>query len=325
MQITSSFDGAEFTVFSWQADDTGDKESTTDGALPGGRGAVQYIHGMGDRAERNQALFAALAESGYTVYAADLRGHGSRMSREAGRPTGPTLLDPRQGLDAVVADCRDLRREIEQRHPGGPIFLIGHSMGSLIARIVAAESPSSYRGVILSGVVGPLGPLLWVGRLLAGIGRVLRGTGSANALLGAMVFGAYSRSIKERRTEFDWLNRDPDAVDAYIADPTLGGPFASHLYTDLFEAIDRAHAGDTVARIAEAGLPLYLLSGDADPVTDQGASAPRVAEQFERAGHTRISVRLYPGARHELFHEINRDEVFHDVVGWMNDQSELIV
>ncbi|NBC28796.1 MAG: alpha/beta fold hydrolase, partial [Spirochaetes bacterium] len=284
MQISSSFDGDEFTVFSWPAQDAGTDESTTDGALPGGRGIVQYIHGMGDRAERNEALFAALAEASYTVYAADLRGHGSRTSLGAARTNGPTLLEPRKGLDAVVADCHDLRRELERRHPGAPIFLIGHSMGSLIARFVAADSPSSYRGVILSGVVGPVGPLLWVGRLLARIGRVVRGTGSANALLGAMVFGAYGRSIAERRTEFDWLSRDPEAVDAYIADPTLGGPFASHLYTDLFEAIDRAHAGETVAKIAEAGIPLYLLAGDADPVTENGASVPKVAGQLERAG-----------------------------------------
>jgi alpha-beta hydrolase superfamily lysophospholipase len=135
-----------------------------------------------------------------------------------------------------------------------------------------------------------------------------------------MVFGAYGRSIADRRTEFDWLNRDPEAVDAYVADPSLGGPFASHLYTDLFTAVDRAHSAETVSRIAQAGIPLFLLAGDSDPVTEHGTSAPTVAAQYEAAGHAAISVRIYPGARHELFHEINRDEVFRDVIGWMTDR-----
>jgi alpha-beta hydrolase superfamily lysophospholipase len=303
-------------------------------------GVVQYIHGMGDRAERNGELYASLAEAGYAVYAADLPGHGTRRD-------GPVFFGRRGGFEAVVSECGDLRRELERRHPAEPRFVIGHSMGTLFARLTVAENPRACRGLVLSGPVGPLGPMRLVGRAAGAVGKVLRGPERANRLFAKLSFGAYAKSVPDRRTEEDWLSRDAAEVDAYRADPVLGGPFSSAFVTDLMRAIAAAHSSETVAALAgngtvplaggangagngggdgtgggvDAAPGLFVVAGDADPVVEYGAAVRRIAESISRAGNDDVDFRLYPGARHELFHETNRREVFDDLIRWLAARS----
>ena len=309
--LSASGGGAEIPVFVTVPGDASRELST--------RSAVQYIHGMGDRAARNEELYDTLAASGYAVYAADLPGHGLRRD-------GAVFLGRRGGCESVISECHDLRHEIERRHPSVPRFVIGHSMGTLFARITAAESPDSYRGVVLSGPVGPLGPLRLLGLTTGVIGRLFRGPRRANRLFAALSFGQYAKSVPDRRTDEDWLSRDPAEVDAYRADPLLGEPFSSAFVSDLMRAVGRAHATRTILALAGAKTDsppaLFILAGGADPVAEDGAVARRIAEDIRGAGNTDVHYHVYPGARHDLFHEFNRGEVFRDLTDWLNARSD---
>ncbi len=323
--LASSFDGTDIPLYYRPARGTSDAGAGSDAGQGAGappRGVVQFIHGMADHARRNHYLFEALAAAGYAIYAPDLRGHGAlRLSAGTDRAGEATaiIFAERHGLEAVISDLHDVRREIERRHPGVPFFLIGHSLGSLLARVVAAGAPDSYRGIVLFGLVGPIGPLAPIGRLVATVGRLVRGPARPNRVFKMLTFDTYARTLKEEESDLDWLTRDPAEVAAYREDPLAGGPFSSPFAGDVVRATVAAHSKGTV-RALGSGPAVAIFVGAADPVPKFGAEARRVARMIEGAGNRDVTVHMYPGARHELHHEINRDEVFHDLIGWLDER-----
>lgn len=324
-ELSGSFDGEEIPVYI---------EPARGAHFGKPRGAILHIHGMGDNAVRNGPLFGALAEAGFAVYSLDLRGHGSRRPGvdENGREGNaehplPLRFAARRGLDAALSDIGDVYAEVRRRHPRLPHFLVGHSMGTLLARIFAAGNPGSVRGIALSGLVGPLGALQPLARLLMGIGRLFGGVDRPNRLFEMLTFDQYAKAMQERRTELDWLNRDGNAVDAYIDDRTLGGPFSRPFAADVVRATKLAHSRATVSALGagdgvdERAPSVYIMVGDGDPVAEYGAAARKVGRSLEAAGNRDVTIRVYPGARHELFHEINRDEVFADLTAWLAERT----
>ena len=129
-----------------------------------------------------------------------------------------------------------------------------------------------------------------------------------------MMFGDFNKPFKPARTEFDWLSRDPAEVDAYIADPLCGFPFTTQLAVDLLDALPGLLAKEKLARIRK-DLPTYVFSGERDPV---GANIKGLNESLRDAGFTKLTSRIYPGARHETLNETNRDEVMRDVIAWLD-------
>ncbi|MDO5084496.1 MAG: alpha/beta hydrolase [Arachnia propionica] len=269
---------------------------------------VVISHGLAEHGGRYHALAEALVATGAAVYAADHRGHGPWTPE----PDLGFFADW-QGWHRVVGDLGTVIATVRTTHPGPPVFLLGHSVGSLIARCHAASHSEELDGMILTGTVGDQGPAVRALLPLARLFAVLRGRTSRSRLLHQVVFGNHNRSFRPARTDVDWLSRDEEAVDAYIADPLCGFVSTVSLYVDLIAGNILANEAGTIAGIRR-GLPILIASGAMDPLVP---GVPRLAERLRRAGVVDVTLRLYPGARHELFHETNRDEVFSDVVGWV--------
>ncbi|MDO5068493.1 MAG: alpha/beta hydrolase [Propionibacteriaceae bacterium] len=279
--------------------------------LPEGevRSVVVVAHGLAEHGGRYQELAEALTATGAVVHAADHRGHGPWS------PAGDLgFFAIRDGWSRVVGDLGTVIATVRNTHPGVPLFLLGHSMGSLIARCHIARHSDQLDGVILSGTVGDQGPaihaLLPLVRLLA----TVRGATSRSRLLHQVVFGNHNRVFRSARTACDWLSRDEQAVDAYIDDPLCGFVSTISLYRDLIEGNILANSPRTFAGI-RPGLPVLILSGAKDPFAPE---VPRVAERMRRAGVSDVTLRLYPQARHELFQETNRREVMADLTAWLD-------
>ena len=134
----------------------------------------------------------------------------------------------------------------------------------------------------------------------------------------ALVLGPYNRLFRPARTGFDWLSRDEEQVDAYVADELSGGHATAGFYRDLLMGLRWVSEPSTVARMPQ-DLPVLLVSGEVDPVGGAGA-VREVAELYRTAGLTRVSTKVWPGARHEVFNEINRDEVVEHLVRWLDEQ-----
>jgi alpha-beta hydrolase superfamily lysophospholipase len=279
--------------------------------LPGGDvlGTVQVVHGASEHSGRYSRLAGALTDRGLAVYAMDLRGHGrTAESTGIGRFGG-------LGVDAVLGDVEALHLVMDERHPGAPRVLLGHSMGSIIALASAERNGADLAGLALSGPIG-VAPHL-VDSVTALEEAVAAGAG--DHALDAL--GAFNESFEPARTRYDWLSRDPAEVDAYIADPLSGDemPLTAAYAAGVFALAVRAATPDAVAALPP-GLPVLLLSGERDPVGGTDAlQVTALAQLFTERGLP-VEQHVYPEARHEVFNETNRDEVTGDLLAWLDQR-----
>ncbi len=282
--------------------------------LPDGeaKAVVQVSHGMAEHSGRYARLAEALTAAGYAVYAHDHRGHGTTAST-----ADHGYFADQDGWATVVADVRAVTRFAQEEHPGLPVFLLGHSMGSLITRDYVIEDSRDLAGLVLSGTAGDPGPIGKVGIGIAAAESRLRGRRHVSTVLDKLTFGKYNAPYTPGRTDFDWLSRDDAEVDLYVADPQCGNTFTSGFFSDLFAGVQGINDKRKVARVRR-DLPILLVAGDQDPVGDNGRGPRAVREQYAAAGVIDTTVTLYPGARHEVFNETNRDEVTADVIRWLD-------
>jgi alpha-beta hydrolase superfamily lysophospholipase len=293
-------DGVEPFVYEWLPD-----------LAP--KAVVQIAHGMAEHAGRYARLAAALTAAGYAVYANDHRGHG----RTAENAEQLGFFAERNGWCHCLVDMWRLNEHISWDHPGLPIVLLGHSMGSFMAQHFIAEHGEMLAGVILSGSGGALPPGVAIGKLLAHLERLRVGRRGKSQLVNALIVGRLNKRFRQARTPFDWLSRDEAEVDSYMADPLCGFPISVQMALDLLDGIARA-ATLAMQRRIPPQLSIHLIAGKLDPVSDGTRTLVLLRKAFESRGLPRVTHRFYPGARHELFNELNRDEVTRDVIAWLD-------
>jgi alpha-beta hydrolase superfamily lysophospholipase len=281
----------------------------------GARAVVQLAHGMAEHSARYARLAQALTDRSYAVYASDHRGHGKTAA-------GPEQLGhfaDRGGWAAVVSDQLSLLDEIGSRHPGLPLFLMGHSMGSYIARAVAWRRGEALSGLILSGTTHDRPIAYRVARLIAGVERVRVGRRGASNVISRLTFDGFNRRFANPRTGFDWLSRDADEVAKYIADPLCGFSCSAQLWWDVLGGLAEICTPRNLARMPKT-LPVYVMAGELDAVNNRLAGIRKLRAALEKAGLASITVRVYPQARHELANETNRDEITSDLLAWLDER-----
>jgi alpha-beta hydrolase superfamily lysophospholipase len=270
---------------------------------------IQVVHGASEHSARYGRLAAALNARGMAVYALDLRGHGrTAESTGVGRYGGT-------GIDAVLDDVAALHQVIAEAHPGVPRFLLGHSMGSIIALASAERDGGDLTGLVLSGPIG-VAPHLTdtVSALEAAVSAGL-GDEPVNVL------GPFNEQFEPARTPYDWLSRDPAEVDAYIADPLCGDDMPlTHAYVAGFMGLAvRGAQPDAIAQLPD-GLPVLMISGGRDPVGGEDAGQVTELAELLRARGLPVVQLVYMDARHEVLNETNRDEVTADLLSWLDQQ-----
>ena len=255
------------------------------------RAVVQIAHGMGEHAARYDRLACALVSAGHAVYANHHRGHGPDASA-----AGQLGDFGRGGFAAVVADMARVSAHARALHPGVPLLLVGHSMGSFAAQLYVLDHHHLLDGLALSGTAAT--ELRFADR------NPHRKLQDLNA------------GIEQPRTPFDWLSRDPREVDAYIADPLCSFTITPASRQSMFDACDRLSAPGAWAALPKE-LPVYLFTGDRDPVNNCLAWFHPLVQRLRDAGLTDVQTRIYPGARHEVLNETHRDEVTADLLAWL--------
>jgi alpha-beta hydrolase superfamily lysophospholipase len=222
----------------------------------------------------------------------------------------------KNGMDFLVADMKSLTEVMKTDYPGTPVFLMGHSMGSFLSRKYIARYGAELDGCILSGTAGA-NPLLAMGRVLSTIQKKIKGPKSPGLLLTKIAFGTYTKNIENPVNYSAWLSRDDDVCIAYAQDELCGFPFTAAGYNDLFNLMTEINKRDWAAKVPRE-LPLFLFSGDEDPVGNYGKGVTEVHERLKAAGIKDLTLTLYPGGRHEMLNETNKDEVYADVLAWLN-------
>ena len=285
-------------------------------ALPRPRVVVQVVHGMAEHVERYDELALCLAERGWLVCAHDQIGHGRSAD-----PSRWGSIPSRGGKEALLEDVDRLRAATAARiAPNTPYFLLGHSFGSFVVRAYAARRGAGLAGVVVSGT-GYVPPVASAaGRALALAVCRLRGDECRSELLHSMADGAYAKAVEGAESGFEWLSYDEGNVASYIADPACGFMFSAGGYATLCD-LTLETCGQACADRVPKSLPLLFVSGADDPVGDCGKGVAKACQLARRAGSTDVSLRLYPGMRHEILKEDGRRLVYHELLDWLEARS----
>lgn len=273
---------------------------------------VQIVHGMAEYVERYEEFAEFLTERGIVVVGEDHMGHGKSVGKD-GRYGYFCEQDP---ATVLVRDVHRLKKATAELYPNVPYVMVGHSMGSFITRNYMFRYGTGIDGAVILGTGMQHRAVLVLSRTVAAIQGMIFGSDKKGKLLDKLAFGAYNRRIANPATAADWLSRDGERVRQYLEDPLCGFMFTINGFQTLFELISRLYHSENLERIPKK-LPVFLASGDADPVGDYGKGVRKAYISLRAVGLEDIKVKLYEGGRHELLNETNRQDVMQDIYRWM--------
>lgn len=281
--------------------------------LPAGepKAVLQIVHGIAEFVERYDDFANYLTGLGYLVVAEDHMGHGQSINGDGiqGYFHG--------GWFTAVDDTMQLMNDTMREFPGVPYVLFGHSMGSFMARTILCKYPDS--GISAAVICGTgWQPAFALPALIQVVEAICRKTGETNPSekLQKIVFGSYNKKVEHPRTPFDWLTREKEIVDAYIAHPLCGFTASCGLLREMMKGMHYIEQAGNLAKMKK-DLPVFFIAGGDDPVGSYGKGIHQCAEAFRKAGMTDVSVKIYPLGRHEILNEINKNEVYEDVAHWV--------
>jgi alpha-beta hydrolase superfamily lysophospholipase len=286
--------------------------------LPSGspKALLLVAHGMAEHSARYERLAAAMAAAGWATFAPDHRGHGRTAAEgELG------WFAPRDGFARIRDDLHELAQAAQAQYEGLPLFLFGHSMGSLLAETYLAAFGRELAGCLLSGVLSPLPPLLLATGLgIAALGSAFKGQRAPAKMLHRMSSDMCNKDFEPTRTRNDWLSRDLAEVDKYVEDPLCGFVCSFGFYRDLFSGFSSMYGKASAFSGLPKTLPLLIVAGAEDPLGGSKGFVSQLANKYKAGGIQDVETRLYPGARHEVLNDTNRDEVLGDIKGWLESR-----
>ncbi len=278
------------------------------------RAVVQISHGMIDFVGRYEGLAEALTAKGIVVAGNDHIGHGGSVST----PDDFGFFASKNGYTYVTSDLKKMNDIIRKEFPGVPVVLLGHSMGSFLARLYAEKYTDSIDAVIIHGTSGP-NPALPFGRVLIKLIKFFKGERYRSSFVRSLAEGGYNKSFDKSEGEGAWLTRDGAMVAGRPSDARTNFVFTVSGYADLFEMLSAINTKAWFRDFPKT-LPALVISGDCDPVGNFGKGVRYVYDNLKKYGAD-VDLKLYEGARHELFNETNRDEVFADLIAWIEERA----
>lgn len=281
--------------------------------LPDGppRGIVQINHGLAEHAARYARFANFLAAQGFATYSHDHRGHGFTTAPDA--PRGSFGKKP--AAATVLADVSAIHDLIAKEHPGVPVIVFGHSMGSLIATNFMLRHSERVAGAAIWNSNFSAGLLGRLAQAILGWEQFRRGSDTPSRLLPKLTFDQWAKQASDGRTPFDWLSRDHQEVDAYMADPLCGWNPSVGMWQAVFDFIF-AGADDRNFASIRKDFPVHLVGGSDDPESQFGKAVTMLATRMQRMGFSDVVSKIYPETRHESLNELNRDVIMADFARW---------
>ena len=271
---------------------------------------LQVVHGMAEHAGRYDHVAAAFNDAGYLVHAHDHRGHGDSIAGAE----GPGHIGDANGWNRLVLDIHERAELMAEEHPDLPRVIFAHSMGGYLAQDLLGRHPGDADAWAISGNAGQPPFIAKLGRLIARFERKRVGPRGTSTVLRKLTFDDFNKSFGGR-TEADWLSRDEAQVDRYVADPLCGFDVSVETWLQLLDAIPRLTTDEHLGGIPQ-GKPVYILAGSEDTSIGRAQGARNLAAAYGRAGLTDVTVQIWPGGRHEMVNETNREQVIAALVEW---------
>lgn len=278
-------------------------------------GVLMIIHGMAEHRKRYDDFATFMANNGYITIIYDQRGHGDT----AGSLENVGYMSDIDNFNVLVEDAKCVNDKIRELYPSLPIYLLGHSMGSFVSQRYIELYGKTINGVVLSGSNYVKGLLFSMGRTLAKLVVTFKGRKHKSKLLDKMSFGSYNKAFKPNRTQFDWLSENEENVDKYIADEYCGGLFTCSYFMDLLGGFKNIIKN---FEIVPSELPIFIIAGSMDPVGNASKGPNKLYENYLKDGMNDVEKKLYEGKRHEILNESNKEEVYNDVLSWIQKHNK---
>ena len=275
------------------------------------KAVIHIVHGMAEHALRYADFAEDACTKGFTVFAADHRGHG----KTCGKIMLKGYLADKDGFRRVVEDQKEINDEIQKIYQDIPIIILGHSFGSFITQNYIENYGKTVKAAILVGSAGP-NPMIKIASLLAGLNKIFSGRKKPSKFMDKLSFGAYNKTVDSPKTNFDWLSRDEKEVKKYIDDEFCGFTCTVGFYQDMINGLKETHKSSEMVKIPTE-LPILITSGERDPVSNLGKSVKKLYDIYKANGISDLNLKLYEGARHEILNETNKEEVKADIFEWI--------
>ena len=272
----------------------------------------QIVHGMAEHIERYDEFARFLAEKGILVVGEDHLGHGRSVPE--GGIYGYFCEEDAAGV--LVRDVHRLKKIIQEQYPGILYLIMGHSMGSFITRNYLFNYGSGIGGAVIVGTGMQSKFTLMFARTVTAVQKVFCGSRHTGKFIDKASFGKFNDRFQPVRTAVDWLSRNEENVDRYIADPMCGFVFTLNGFAALFELIYNCYDEGKLEKMPKQ-LPILLVSGADDPVGNYGESVEKVYHSYQEHGMQNVQMKLYEKDRHELLNEIDREQVYGDIYRWI--------
>lgn len=273
---------------------------------------LQIIHGMTEHVDRYDEFARFMAGKGILVVGDDHLGHGKSVN--PGEPFGYFCKE--DAATVLVRDEHRLKKIMQEEYQGVPYIILGHSMGSFIARNYLIRYGSGIDGAIIMGTGMQSRFGLAIGRLIAAVQILLGGAKRESRLLDRLSFGSYNKRIESPKTSSDWLCANAESVERYMADPLCGFVFTANGFQTLMKLVWNLYDAEKLKKMPRQ-LPVLFLAGEEDPVGNYGRAVTAVYESFRELGMEHVQMKLYPGDRHEILNEADRVEVYGDIYRWI--------
>ncbi len=274
------------------------------------KGIVQIVHGIAEHTGRYDDFAAYLNSHNILVVAEDHMGHGSSIG------VGGIQGYFHGGWHRAVEDSYALMKQTMAEHPGVPYTLLGHSMGSFMARTLLIDYPNSgIASCILSGTAWQPGGLLAVAEPMCKLFCIGANEQKPCPALQNIVFGGYNKRIEDPATPYDWTSSDSERVQAYADDPLCGFTATAGLLRDLMKGLKYIQKKENLKKMKKT-LPVLFAAGEEDPVGAYGKGVKQAFDAFQKQGMTAAEIKLYPAMRHEILNETGRETVYEDLRTW---------
>ncbi len=274
------------------------------------KGLFHLVHGMTEYIDRYDHLFSHLAENGYVAFGYDNLGHGktARDTSELG------FIAHKDGWKYLVNDCIAFGEAVKKMFPMLPLYLMGHSMGSFITRLAVENNPDLYEKFIICGTSGP-NPLSKIGLVFAKFKRFINGEKYISKTVYNLAFGSYNKRF-EGVSEYDWLTKDRETIKKYSKDEFCTFKFTLSAMIDLMYLLSESNSKKWFLSLKK-DLPIFIISGEDDPVGNYGKGVSDVFENLKAQG-CNVTLKLYKNCRHEIHNDSCKDEMFADILNFLN-------
>lgn len=276
------------------------------------KGIVVICHGMAEHINRYDHFMSFLENNDYIVVGYDQRGHG----KTAGSVENCGYMDDDDNFEALVSDLYKVICYTKQMYNELPVFLLGHSMGSFVSQRYIELYAHSIQGVILSGSSFNQGLFITLGNWIASLITKLKGRRHVSNFINDLSLGSYNKKFNPAPTGVEWLSRDEENNKKYVADEYCGMVFTVSYFKDLTKGFKTIKQN---IELINNDLPIYIFSGDNDPVGEYGKGTTLLYTKLKKVGVKDLTLKLYKEGRHEMLNEINKDEVYSNIVEWLNN------